>query len=1065
VVLSSQLPQLIDAFTRLPRNAFHAVLLELADLQNEAQSMRIDAWQTHAEPAALLHYALTTTYDERRRSSLESMTFKLGAAVREGVVDTDAAAEAYTTAWAAAHAFVGDSELAEWLLMKRESLKPGERFPCLAATTETTQKSQLAATSACLLGTAKAEEDTAARTRWLLRLETLSAPSTTPGFDGILELLDSDTPFEPGAAIALHLCEIERILVTTDESVLRQLLRLLENLSDHVRDYRSRELLELRKIHVQSHVSREHALATLDELSQKNPRASLIEAAREILYLRSLEARDASVVAELALQRAREQSDVRFIAAWALRALTALRDSGADVETVTEHATALLERCSRLQRESPELYQTLQDFAVGATLGCGQREDAAALAAGEETAEYDTLQTLFWLEEAEIPWPAERELHVPLELRAFLASRAVRLPGLSLHTALFESWGDTDQGHVLAQYVRFFIFEEPEKVWASGLKRLKRTQEISTEEIWVLWAAARQLGVMGDFIDKMIPFQNSGTADSRLHCRAALADGFVELGNIEQAEQVLSEFADHEWADAIRQRFETRDEAEGEASDWAVMHEAREMMPDDGNMRDVVEASHQAIRQGQPRTAAKGFFEASRLASDAAVRGRMLFMSARSIEEADAFSARAIELYERALAADPQQSRALSRLLAIHGRREDWAVLIRKAKAEQKTPLRPDTRYLLEEAALQLEPTDPSLAYDGWQLALERVSMNDSLDDTLQRFERASQCALAADRIEDFDALIAGLRDRFDGTAFDNALFLAEQQHKKVRESLTDPTSAIFSSNFDPRVIRIASKRLLENMSHADVAERLQGLQPDGEASREALVEEIIFLIDASTLTPRERIERIESLEQESQNPWLGIAKANAFGELGDYEKAAEVLESSARRVESHLDRAEIYRQLGKLYEDQLINSEVALENYLVSFICDSGNGDTLALLEEMYSSRERFDDLVGAYDVAISHIAERNPSDLDESLLRAKRVHVLGNRLNNRKAAKEDVEWLIGRSSVPRETVNFILENLPDLFPDRIIGAWISRLDIELDELSNREPDRVANWYAQHRS
>ena len=73
----------------------------------------------------------------------------------------------------------------------------------------------------------------------------------------------------------------------------------------------------------------------------------------------------------------------------------------------------------------------------------------------------------------------------------------------------------------------------------------------------------------------------------------------------------------------------------------------------------AIEAARQQIRSGQPRRAARGFFEASKLTDDREVQGRLMYMAARSIEEADAFSERAIDLYQRALDFNPALARAL----------------------------------------------------------------------------------------------------------------------------------------------------------------------------------------------------------------------------------------------------------------------------------------------------------------------------------------------------------------------------------------------------------------------
>lgn len=1055
-----QLPQLIDAFTRLPRTAFQAVLLDLAGLPTEARRMRVDAWRSGADAEALLHLTLAQAYDQRTADGMAAMARQVAAGVRDGVVDPDDAADVYVVAWAACHAFLGDPNLADWFLLRRESLYPGSRFPSVARTSETSHGAQIIAAATCLLAASQIEEDAASRARHLLRLEIISPPAVAPKFSHIRTALKTLGDGADDAGLSLALCELDRLIVANDPAEHAETLRLCDELYAAARDERSRAALRFRKIYLTAQDDIGAALSLSDEFSDSAGRHGQSEATQEFLYLQALVQPDLETAASIALARAKSHHDLRFVAAWAIRGLTQLRDADRSLEDVAHHGRIVLDRCRALRRDAPVVYEILEDFTVGATLHSSQPEQALSFVSSMDSREFQLLRTMFWLDNADLSLDQFSDLALSPTLRAFFASRAAENPGIDIRHPLFEKFGDSPHEFTLSQYVSFFVGQDTKAVWERAKARFEHDATIQAEDLWVAWAAARALSQLDAFVDQLIPMQRKVTATALTHCRAALAESLSELGERADAERILEGFPDAAWAEAIRRRAEKAEKNTSETGSWTICDDAHAMTPEASDVRTAIEAARQVLRRGRPRSAARGFFEASKLTDDRELRGKLLFMAARAIEEADAFSLRAIDLYRRSLEFSPQQARALSRLLALLARREQWHDLVATAQQrDAETRLSADTRWILEEAAIQLASSDPAASYAAWTLVLERIAISDGFAETLRRFERAGQAALAADKLDDFEALLERLHARFEDTAISSAFGLARHQFRKVVESLGDPLQAIERSGFDPRVIRIATRRLLEQRSHVEIIDALVRLSEKSPEAREALLEEIIVLIDSSELSPDERIERLAELEAASNNPWLGIAKANAYGMNGDYEAAAATLEAAARSVEDHIDRAEIYRQLGRLYEEELENTEVALENYLVSFICDSGNPSTLALLESMYTSRQRHADLVGAYDVAIAHIEERNPSELDEATLRAKRAAILKNTLDELNGFTADRDWLLSRSNMPRSALNVILEELRDEFDDDKLAAWVGRLDVEFDLTDDIEPDAVIRW------
>ncbi|MCB9520482.1 MAG: hypothetical protein H6699_06365 [Myxococcales bacterium] len=124
--------------------------------------------------------------------------------------------------------------------------------------------------------------------------------------------------------------------------------------------------------------------------------------------------------------------------------------------------------------------------------------------------------------------------------------------------------------------------------------------------------------------------------------------------------------------------------------------------------------------------------------------------------------------------------------------------------------------------------------------------------------------------------------------------------------------------------------------------------------------------------------------------PW--VALGDLFERLGRWDAAATALEDAARTASDASVRAALYRRVGDIYLDHRQLRLPALENYLISFMCDRGAAAVLERLDALYRALDRPKDLLGAYTIA-ARFADASPelADLpaDELLRRRAEIEI----------------------------------------------------------------------------
>jgi hypothetical protein len=94
------------------------------------------------------------------------------------------------------------------------------------------------------------------------------------------------------------------------------------------------------------------------------------------------------------------------------------------------------------------------------------------------------------------------------------------------------------------------------------------------------------------------------------------------------------------------------------------------------------------------------------------------------------------------------------------------------------------------------------------------------------------------------------------------------------------------------------------------------------------------------------------------------------------WEDVVRIRERIGRSTSDPQRRARIYLEIADVLEKHLDNLNGALENTIVSFICDPASPDTLTALERLYRSQKKYRDLLATYDTVIEVSLERGDTD-----------------------------------------------------------------------------------------
>ena len=149
-------------------------------------------------------------------------------------------------------------------------------------------------------------------------------------------------------------------------------------------------------------------------------------------------------------------------------------------------------------------------------------------------------------------------------------------------------------------------------------------------------------------------------------------------------------------------------------------------------------------------------------------------------------------------------------------------------------------------------------------------------------------------------------------------------------------------------------------------------------------------MLDQQAAAALERAARAEGVEQAPPAALVEFARrhpeatatalaiARSLAGRGEWAESVRLREEIARRVRDRRQRADVYFELGEAWEQHLGRPDLALEQYMVSFMCEAGSARTLDRLEALYRHYNMHHDLLSAWGAAVSY-AERS-GDLERA-------------------------------------------------------------------------------------
>lgn len=527
--------------------------------------------------------------------------------------------------------------------------------------------------------------------------------------------------------------------------------------------------------------------------------------------------------------------------------------------------------------------------------------------------------------------------------------------------------------------------------------------------------------------------------------------------------------------------------------------ELHRLLEQDGAMAQQYDAAL-SVAESEPERAVE---ELSALASGMApgpARSGVLRRAAELVWRRLEDPERAVDLATQAVDAHPEDLLAVRTALdLLIGLRWDarMAQLLARVPDVGRLP-EPTALTLLDAGRTQLREGAPLVARQLLCVALLALPRADKLLATFEALDALEELALPGERWwpEFLERLLTGEKNEEVATEVHLRLGRVYESLDRDR-AIAAYRRALVGDRVRAQALRALERLFADAERYADLAEILrvqvddvQGNDDDARHRRAAYLEALAYVLaDHLGRAPeaRDLLEQVSGLTPRNLTALLRLAEIE--GSLGRYEKQVGTLENAARLVEDQADRSELYHDIGAVYE-RLDQPTLALEAYMVSFICNNRNVRTFRRLEHLYSAFQRWKELVGIYEVAIDAVRQEPGCGYDLEQLFARRSQVLFYHLERHRDAAlsllealrlkplEDryaklLEAMLGEERAPEllvESHRIRADAYPDDHPER--RGLLYRLAAGLDRLGGRHEESIgvyreilAGWPQDHRA
>ncbi|MCA9524029.1 MAG: tetratricopeptide repeat protein, partial [Myxococcales bacterium] len=113
------------------------------------------------------------------------------------------------------------------------------------------------------------------------------------------------------------------------------------------------------------------------------------------------------------------------------------------------------------------------------------------------------------------------------------------------------------------------------------------------------------------------------------------------------------------------------------------------------------------------------------------------------------------------------------------------------------------------------------------------------------------------------------------------------------------------------------------------------------------------------------------------------------FRKAQRWKELTDILATKAQLITDPVARSKIYQSLGEFFEEKLSNPRLALENYIVSFLCNKANTAAFKALERLYQEQQNWEDILGIYETAIEESEKGGHGDYNLEELYVKKGQV----------------------------------------------------------------------------
>jgi tetratricopeptide (TPR) repeat protein len=401
---------------------------------------------------------------------------------------------------------------------------------------------------------------------------------------------------------------------------------------------------------------------------------------------------------------------------------------------------------------------------------------------------------------------------------------------------------------------------------------------------------------------------------------------------------------------------------------------------DPGNANVLLALSDLAADKGDHLRAAKFILDAAERTQNPLEHGR-LFTEAGSIYlDHVGDPNKAAELFQKALAADPEQTAAAGRLLALREKAEDWAgaeplidLLVRKAPAEGKTELlqrqarnarmlgKTDRAATAIAAASKLDRTSARLALEYADILFEQQAWAEARAEYLRARELlGDKAASMADLSEKLGECSARTNDLDAAIRYYQEALAITPDARKTLETLID--------------LHASREQWKE---HVELKRRLLA-QADGDGERARILDEIGDVWQEKLSDwPAAMAAYREALQAQPERRQTLYKTLDYYTQERQWTDALETLQKLATLETDPAGRAKLAYAMAAIHRDELGDSERALE--LFSNVLDNNPlyPKAFEAIEKLLRNAKDWEDLERAYREQISRLPEDAPTEV----------------------------------------------------------------------------------------